>query len=86
MRKERVDEFLSAYPGTLPDHKDFRSICKLLFTLSFGQTFFERRFSVNKAILDTNMQEEASAFKGLEYDDLQGVVGVPDYSRSYKEL
>ena len=63
MRKERVDEFLSAYAGTFPEYKDFQSICKLLFTLSHDQTFFERGFSINKAISDTNMQEEASAVK-----------------------
>ena len=59
MRKERVDEFLSAYAGTCPKYKDVRSVCKLVFTLSHDQTFFERGFSINKAISYTNLQEEA---------------------------
>ena len=50
MRKEYFDEFLSAYTGSCPEYNDFWSVCKLVFTLSHGQSFTERGFSINKAI------------------------------------
>ena len=71
MRKECVDEFLSAYAGTCPEYKDIWSVCKLVFTLSHGQSFTERGFNISKVILDTNMQEEAVVSQRLVYDLLQ---------------
>ena len=56
MRKEHADEFLSAYSGTYSEFKDFWSVCKLVFTLSHGQSLSERGFSINKVI--SNMQED----------------------------
>ena len=69
--EKSVDEFLSAYAGTCPEYKDIWSVCKLVFTLSHGQSFTERGFNISKVILDTNMQEEAVVSQRLVYDLLQ---------------
>ena len=45
MTKEHVDEFLSAYAGTCRDYNEFWDVCKLISTLSHGQSFTERRFN-----------------------------------------
>ena len=70
MRKQRVDVFLPDYLSINPQYKELWSICKLIFILQHGQSFTERGFSVNKEILDVNIQEDDLIGQRLVYNHL----------------
>ena len=52
----QLDSFLSNIL-TINDFKDIWPICKIIFVLSHGQSQVERRFSVNKEILQTTYKK-----------------------------
>ena len=54
-KKDRLDAFLTKYL-TSDNSKDLWHICKLVFVMSHGQSNAERGFSVNKEVLQDNMQ------------------------------
>ena len=70
MRKQRVDVFLPDYLSINPQYKELWGICKLIFILQHGQSFTERGFSVNKEILDVNIQEDDLIGQRLVYNHL----------------
>ena len=54
-----IETFLAEFIVRSEEFKWFWSICKIIFTLSHGQSQVERGFNVNKEILVENLQEES---------------------------
>ena len=54
-----TDTFLAVFLARNEDFKWFWFVYKIIFTLSHGQSQFERGFNVNKEILLKNLQEES---------------------------
>ena len=69
-RKQPADVFLHDYLSISLQYRELWSICKLIFILQHGQSFTEKGFSVNKEIMDVNMQEDALISQRLVYDHL----------------
>ena len=46
-------------------------VCKIVFTLSHGQSQFDRGFNVNKEILVENLKEESLKGQRIVYDHIQ---------------
>ena len=59
--------FLGKY---LSDKKELWHVCKIIFVLSHGQSFIERGFSVNKQLIDTNMEEKSLVSQRLIHDKI----------------
>ena len=57
-KEHRLDEFFFS-AVKVQNYKNLAFILKIVLTLSHGQAVVERRFSVNKAVLDVNMQENS---------------------------
>ena len=58
MKSDRLDGFF----GNLllgKSHAELLSVCQIVFVLSHGQSFTERGFSINREVLDVNMQEKS---------------------------
>ena len=55
-KEHRLDEFFFS-AVKVQNYKNLAFILKIVLTLSHGQAVVERKFSVNKAVLDVNMQE-----------------------------
>ena len=55
----RIDTFLAEFLARNKEFKWFWFVCKIIFTLSHGQSQTERGFNVNKEILVENLQEES---------------------------
>ena len=51
-------------------------LCEVIFVLSYGQSFTERGFSINKEVLDDNMQEKSLISQRTVYDTKVGKVLV----------
>ena len=68
-KNDRLDSFLSNILTT-NDFKDIWHICKIIFVLSHGQSQVERGFSVNKEILQDNLQEKYLISQRLIYDTI----------------
>ena len=69
-KSDRLDEFF----GNLllgKSHAELLSVCQIVFVLSHGQSFTERGFSINREVLDVNMQEKSLTSKRIVYDTLQ---------------
>ena len=70
MKSDRLDEFF----GNLllgKSHAELLSLCQIVFVLSHGQSFTERSFSINREVLDVNMQEKSLTSQKIVYDTLQ---------------
>ena len=70
MKSDRLDEFF----GNLllgKSHAELLSVCQIVFVLSHGQSFTERGFSINREVLDVNMQEKSLTSQRIVYDTLQ---------------
>ena len=63
--------FLGLYLVNESQFKDLWHICKIIFILSHGQSSVERGFSVNKEVLQDNLQETSLISQRLVYDTLQ---------------
>lgn len=70
-KKDRLDEFIWPFPMKLKDSNELCTVCKVLFVLSHGQSFTERGFSINKAVLDYNMLEKSLISQRIVYDTIQ---------------
>ena len=70
-KKDCLDEFIWPFVMRLSDNKELYTVCKVLFASSHGQSFTERGFSVNKEVLDDNMQEKSLISQRIVYDTIQ---------------
>ena len=68
--KMRLDEFYNGHIGKCPAYADIWEVCKMILTLSHGQSAVERGFSVNKEVLQDNMQEKSLVAQRVIYDSL----------------
>lgn len=50
------------------DRKELWHICKLIFVLFHGQSFAERGLSVNRKLMDSNMDEKSLIFQTLKLE------------------
>ena len=57
-KKDQLDAFFSKYL-TSDSYKDLWHICKFIFVMSHGQSNAERDFSVNKEVLQDNLQAKS---------------------------
>ena len=57
-KKDQLDAFFSKYL-TSDSYKDLWHICKFIFVMSHGQSNAERGFSVNKEVLQDNLQAKS---------------------------
>ena len=65
---DRLDDF---FCPSLADEKKYENlwyVCKIVMILSHGQSSIERGFSLNKEILDNNLQEKLLISQRLIYD------------------
>ena len=46
------------------------TICKIAFILSLGQSFTERGFSINREVIDHDMQENPLTSQRIVYDGI----------------
>ena len=67
-RKDRLDSFLATYFASQNCYSEVWHLCKLIFVLSHGQSSIERGFSVNKELLEDNLQEKSLVSQRLIYD------------------
>ena len=70
-KKDRLDEFIWPFLMSLSDNKELCAVCKVIFVLSYGQSLTERRFSINKEVLDGNMQAKSLTSQRIVYDTMQ---------------
>ena len=56
MDKNHLDSFLSGCMKGVAEFANLWKVCKIIFTLSYGQADIERGFSVNKELLIENMK------------------------------
>ena len=67
--KTRLDDFFFKVVN-IKLFKNLVEVVKLVLTLSHGQAFVERRFSINKSILEINMKEESIVTRKLIRDHM----------------
>ena len=65
---DRLDTFLGKFLAGDDSYKDVWTVCKTVFIFSHGQSFTERGFSVNKEVVDYNMEEKSLTSQRLVYD------------------
>ena len=68
-KNDRLDSFLSNFLTT-NDFKDIWHIWQIIFVLSHGQSQVERGSSLNKEILQDNLQEKFLVSQRLLYDTI----------------
>ena len=56
--ENRLDVLFHEIIGRKPEYNELWKFCKLIFTLSHGQSAIERGFSINKNVIETNMMEK----------------------------
>ena len=69
--KDRLDEFIWPFLMRLSDNKELWTVCKVIFLLSHSQSLAERGFSLNKEVLDNNMQQKSLISQRIVYDTKQ---------------
>ena len=65
---DRLDDFLCPYLADEKKYENLWYVCNIVMILSHGQSSIERGFSINKEILDNNLQEKSLILQGLIYD------------------
>ena len=65
---DRLDTFLGKFLAGYDSYKDVWTVCKTVFIFSHGQSFTERGFSVNKEVVDYNMEEKSLTSQSLVYN------------------
>ena len=70
-KEDHLDKFLDLYVVGEDQFKDFWCVCKLVFILSHGQSNVERGFSVNKEVLQHNLEHKSLVLQRIIYDTLQ---------------
>jgi len=68
--KQRLDEFYFAPKFDIKRYKQLCYVLKIILTLSHCQAAVERRFSLNKALLKTNISEESIIAKKIIRDHM----------------
>ena len=68
-KEHRLDEFFFS-TVKVQNHKNLALILKIVLTLSHGQAAVQRGFSVSKAVLDVNMQENSLIARKLIRDHM----------------
>ena len=69
LKKDRLNAFLTKY-FTSDSYKDLWHICKLIVLMSLDQSIFRRGFSVNKDVLQDNLQAKWFISQWPIYDTL----------------
>ena len=64
----RLDDFLCPYSADEKKYENLWHVCKIVMILSHGQSSIECGFSINKEILDNNLQEKSPISQRLIYD------------------
>ena len=67
-KKDRLDVFFAPFLTENDSYNSVWAICKMVFILSHGQSFTERGFSINRGVIDRNMQEKSLTLQRLVYD------------------
>ena len=70
VKTNRVDDFLASFIHGNTKFKFLWNVCKLVFTLSHGQSAVERGFSVNKELLVENLEKESLISQRMVYDHM----------------
>ena len=70
-KEDRLDKLFGMCLSSKEQYKELWSICKLVFVLSHGQSHIERGFSVDKEVLQHNMQEKSLISQRLIYESIQ---------------
>ena len=63
--------FLVEFTAKNKEFKRFWFVCKIVYTLSHGQSQVERYFNIYKEILVENPQEESLKCQRMIYDHIQ---------------
>ena len=63
-----LDDFLCRYLADERNYENIWYVCKIVRILSHGQSSIERGFSINKEILDNNLQEKSLISRCLIYN------------------
>ena len=69
-KKDRLDIFFAQFLAENDSYNNLWTICKIIFILSHGQSFTERGFSINREVIDHNMQGESLTSQRLVYDSI----------------
>ena len=84
---DRLDEFYAPFLHKNKEYVDMWTVCRIIFSLSHGQAAVERGFSVNKCMLQENLQEQSLTAMRLVYDHMQDVFASQGISlHQYKIL
>ena len=67
--KDRLDVFFDDHLSKR--HEELWEVFKVVCTLSHGQSFTERDFSVNKEVIDHNLKEKSITSQRTVYDGIQ---------------
>ena len=68
-RKDHLDVFFGDHLSKC--HEELWEVFEVVCTLSHGQSFTERGFSVNKEVIDHSMKEKSITSQGSVYDGIQ---------------
>ena len=68
--QKRLDKFFSKLLENKEEYEQFSTTSKMLLTLSYGQATVDRGFSVNKEVLNPNLQEMGLRAIRLIYSSL----------------
>ena len=85
-QNDRQDVFLGKY---FSGSRELWHVSKMDFVLTYGQSFVERGFSVNKQLMDTNMKEKSLVSQRIFYDkitsgsSISSFVITPEMRKSY---
>ena len=73
MRRKGNFDYLDVFFGDHLSkcHEELWEVFKVVCTLSHGQSFTERGFSVNKEVIDHNMKEKSITSQRTVHDDIQ---------------
>ena len=69
-KKDRLDQFLGLLVHRNKKYAAFWVLCKIVFTLSHGQSAVERGFSVNKELLVENLGQKSLISQRIVYDHM----------------
>ena len=83
---DRLDTFLGKFLAGDDSYKDVWTVCKTVFIFSHGQSFTERGFSVNKEVVDYNMEEKSLTSQRLVYDAIHNGNGNSNHTHIEKKL
>ena len=82
----RVDLFFGKFLNENKDCGSLWNVCKILFTLSHGQSAVERSFSVNKDFLVENLKKESLCTQRMVYGHMQTECSTLHEFKVEKEL